>query len=183
MIVIMSDFAARLRSLSSNKLALASGEQLFRAGDRVERVYHVLEGEIVLERFSADGGRLILQRARANDVIAEAAIFARQYHCDATSVVPSVVTGMLLSQLELASRSDPGLMEALARHLARELQKTRFQVEILSRHKVSDRLDAWLLSHESELPEKGRWLILSHEIGVTPEALYRELARRRRSNG
>lgn len=178
MIRIMSDLAARLLDLSSTRRALASGEQLFRIGDRVERIYLVLSGEVALERISTDGNRLILHWARAGDIVAEASYFARHYHCDAISMTKSQVAGIALAHLEAASRSDPGLMELFARHLAKELQQTRIRAEILSLRRVSDKLDAWLLFHDA-LPDKGQWLILAHEIGVTPEALYRELGRRR----
>lgn len=181
MIGIMSELAAHLRGLSSGKRTLAVGEQLFRASEPIERLYLVLTGEIALERISNSGDRLILQRVRAGDIVAEASYFARHYHCDATSVTKSEVASVPRSHLEVASRSDPRLMEIFARHLAKELQQTRVRAEILSLHRVSDRLDAWLSLHDGVLPDKGRWLMLAHEIGITPEALYRELGRRRRS--
>jgi hypothetical protein len=43
---------------------------------------------------------------------------------------------------------------------------------------VAERLDAWL-GAEGGLPDRGRWQELAEELGVTREALYRELARRR----
>ena len=43
---------------------------------------------------------------------------------------------------------------------------------------VSARLDAWLAWH-GELPPRGDWKQLADQIGVSPEALYREMARRR----
>jgi hypothetical protein len=43
--------------------------------------------------------------------------------------------------------------------------------------RVSDRLDAWLELHGE--PEKGEWIRVADQIGVSPPALYRELARRR----
>lgn len=182
MIVIMSELAAYLRGLSSGKRTLSAGVQLFRAGEPVERIYLVLSGEVALERISTGGNRLILQRARAGDVVAEASYFANHYHCDAISMAKSEIASLSHSHLEAASHSDPGLMKIFARHVAKELQQTRVRAEILSLHKVSDKLDAWLLFHDGALPDKGRRLMLAHEIGVTPEALYRELGRRRRTD-
>ena len=43
--------------------------------------------------------------------------------------------------------------------------------------RVSARLDAWLSLRP--LPPKGEWAMLADDLGVTREALYRELARRR----
>ncbi|MCP4184697.1 MAG: hypothetical protein GY761_15500 [Hyphomicrobiales bacterium] len=45
--------------------------------------------------------------------------------------------------------------------------------------KVSERLDAWLDWYSGELPHKGEWKEVAAEIGVSPEALYRELASRK----
>ena len=39
--------------------------------------------------------------------------------------------------------------------------------------------DRWLFSYGKRMPAKGAWKSLAHQIGVSPEALYRELARRR----
>jgi hypothetical protein len=70
-------------------------------------------------------------------------------------------------------------MERLARSFAREVQIARFRAEILSIRRLSDRLDAWLDLNGGVLPEKGRWLSLAGDLAVAPEALYRELAKRR----
>jgi hypothetical protein len=43
---------------------------------------------------------------------------------------------------------------------------------------VAERLDAWL-GGERALQEKGTWQDLAAELGVSREALYRELAKRR----
>jgi len=181
MITIMSVLTSRLRDLSSDRHRLTAGEQLFRMGEKVERFYLVLQGEIALERISADGRRLVLQRVRTGDIVAEASIFAGFYHCDATSVTDSEVASLPIVRLTEMSRTDRAIMEHLARHLAAEVQRTRARAEILSFHKVRDRLDAWLLLHEGAMPAKGGWLALAEEIGVSPEALYRELGRRRSS--
>jgi len=44
---------------------------------------------------------------------------------------------------------------------------------------VAARLDAWLAFHDNQLPPRGKRVEFAREIGVSPEALYRELARRR----
>ena len=67
----------------------------------------------------------------------------------------------------------------MAHRLAQELQRARFQVEIVAMKKVAARLDAWIAS-SGPLPPKGEWVRLAAEIDVTPEALYREIAKRDR---
>jgi hypothetical protein len=52
--------------------------------------------------------------------------------------------------------------------------------ETVSLRTVAQRLDAWLAWNEDRLPGKGEWKAVAEEISVSPEALYRELAARRR---
>ena len=65
-------------------------------------------------------------------------------------------------------------------HLAGEVRDARLRAEILTLKTVAERLDAWL-ADSGRLPEKGGWKAIAREIGTSPEALYREIARRRQS--
>ena len=62
--------------------------------------------------------------------------------------------------------------------LARSVQAARVRAEIRSLPRVAERLDAWL-AEGNALPGKGQRQELAAELGVTREALYRELSRRR----
>lgn len=64
---------------------LEAGKRLFRFGEPVVWLFAVQDGEVALERLSANGQLLIVQRARAGDVLAEASFFAEAYHCDAVA--------------------------------------------------------------------------------------------------
>jgi CRP-like cAMP-binding protein len=75
--------------------------------------------------------------------------------------------------------ADPGLAAGFAASLAREVQAARLRAELLAMRTVAERLEGWLAWHDAALPAKGGWRDLATEIGVTPEALYREIARRR----
>ena len=48
----------------------------------------------------------------------------------------------------------------------------------LSLRTVAERLDAWIAA-SGRYPAKGEWKTVAAEIGNSPEALYRELAKRR----
>jgi hypothetical protein len=63
--------------------------------------------------------------------------------------------------------------------LALELQRARSHAEIVSLKTVSACVDAWTMLNDGAPRAKGRWRQVAAAIGVTPEALYRELARRR----
>ena len=87
-----------------------------------------------------------------------------------------------VAQKDLRRRLDanPELCRDWARHLAHEVQRARLHAEILSLKTVAARLSAWLFWNGA-LPEKGQRHRIADEIRVTPEAFYRELAKRKRT--
>ncbi len=52
---------------------------------------------------------------------------------------------------------------------------------MLAIRSLARRLDAWLELNDFSLPPKGNWQTLARELAVSPEALYRELARRKKT--
>lgn len=172
----------QLLALQEHEYRLEAGEHLFREADPVRRMFVVVEGGIKLARVNQGGGELVLQRAGAGALVAEASFFSERYHCSAQALLPSRLAAVSLQRLHALDESAT-LMQRFARHLAGELQRTRMLAEILTLGTVRQRLDAWLAAGDGKLPPKGMWLTLAAEIAVTPEALYRELARRRRGAG
>ena len=170
----------RLRGLNPIEREFASGALLFRRGDEVSVLHLVVAGEAHLVRHRADGGTLVLQRARLNTVLAEASVFSERYHCDCVAVTPTRTLAVARASVRTHLVQDSGFAEAFASHLAHELQATRLRAEILSLRTVRERLDAWIAwQHGDEFPPRGTWATIANEIGTSPEALYRELARRR----
>lgn len=167
-----------LESSGSGKRALGAGEYLFHLGEPVVALFVVLEGEVHLIRHQEQGGTIILQRAGPTDILAEASLFSDRYHCDAVARTRANVRSIPKRRLLGRLRHEPDFAEAWAAHLAREIQNTRFRSEVLSLRTVASRLDAWLAWHGA-LPPKGEWRQLAAQIGVSPEALYREMAARR----
>jgi len=169
------------QSLFSDTVAktLATGEALFRTGDRVSRVYLVRHGVIALRRTTLQGVELQLQAARPGDIPAEASIYSDQYHCDAVALSPSEVLEARREDFKRALATTPSLGEAWSARLAHAVQNARIRAELRTLRTVRERVDAWL-SSGGTLPRKGRWQELAAELGVSREALYREFAKRRR---
>lgn len=160
---------------------LNPGAFLFHQGDPVARLFLVVEGGVELVRHQQDGTTVILQRAGEGAITAEASVFSTAYHCDAVAIAPTRVLSAPMAEVrELFARS-PEFAEAWARHLTTEVQRARLRSEILTLRTVAERLDAWVAGQGQDLPAKGEWKSLARQIGVSPEALYRELARRRAS--
>jgi CRP-like cAMP-binding protein len=181
MIAIMSrHILDQLDALPCRHRFIAEGEYLFHRGDPVAALYIVRSGELRLLRDQPEGRSLVLQRAGAHQLLAEASMFASHYHCSAVAACDSTVAAIPVERVRTRLRDDPATAGAWAAYLAGEVQQARFRSEVLSLKGVAERLDAWLAWHETGLPPRGEWHVLAREIGVSPEALYRELARRRR---
>jgi CRP-like cAMP-binding protein len=177
MILIMSNaITALFRSGIVRRLDLDA--TLFRVGDRVEAVVLVQEGRVDLVRHCADGARMILQRAGPGAIVAEASVYASAYHCDAVTRRPARVAMTPVAAFRAALVGEPHIAEAWAAHLARSVQSARLAAEIRTLRTVAARLDAWLDAGGAP-PVKGAQQDLAAELGVSREALYRELARRR----
>jgi len=182
MIRIMSNqLIPALRALSSDIRHFDKGAVLFTQGDKVHSLHLIESGSVHLIRHQIGGFALTLHRASAGAILAEASLFSEHYHCDAIAQQPTrtICIPKALVQAEMAR--DQSLTRAWAVFLAREVQATRARAEILALRSVADRLDAWLGMQGGEMPDKGSWKNVAGEIGVSAEALYRELARRRKN--
>lgn len=158
---------------------LKKGDALFRTEDKVARMYLVETGKIDLVRHSNAGIRMILHSAKKGDVLAEASAYSDIYHCDGMASLDTkllhVSAHTFLKQLKL----NDTLSSAWAAKLAHALQQSRMNAEIRTLRTVKARVDAWLENNHT-LPAKGAWQDLAETLGVTREALYRELAKRRK---
>jgi len=174
---IMSDLFEPLFA-DAIRREFASGEHLFRGGDPVVSMMLLRAGRAELVRHTDQGLKMILHRAGPGQILAEASAWSNAYHCDAVAAAPCVAALVPRQVFRARLKSDPGLAALWARSLARAVQAARLSAEIRSLPRVADRLDAWLAEGQS-LPERGRWQEVAAELGITREALYRELARRR----
>lgn len=155
----------------------AKGDVLFRRDDPVRSMYLVRTGAVALERPLTDGGLLTLHIARPETALAEASLFAETYHCDAVARSDASVAVLPQTKFATALRQDPDAAMSMIETHAKTVQAQRARIEILRLRRVADRLNAWLDLHGE--PPKGEWITVADQIGVSPPALYRELATRR----
>lgn len=181
MIAIMSSLIACLAELPSESIDLEAGAILFRRDAEIRALFVVENGLVHLMRYRVDGAPSVMQRAQGGAVVAEASLFSIRYHCDAVAIRPTLARRFPIADVRGALAADAGFARAYAEHLAHEVHRMRLRSEILGMRRLSARLDAWLLLNP--LPPRGEWSALADEIGVTREALYRELGRRRAGRG
>ena len=180
MIDIMSTRLTKLLTkFRSTERAFDAGAFVFHQDDPVRKIFCVAIGSIHLVRHQIDGSSIVLQRAAPGAIVAEASVFAKRYHCDAVAQAPTRALAFDRKSLLQRLATDSTLAEAWAAHLAEEVQSVRARAEILSLKTVAARLDAWIVANRRGLPIKGEWKTVAEEIGVSPEALYREMAKRR----
>jgi len=179
MIAVMSkELIPILLGMSGTGREHSALSRLFSHGDKVRSLFLVREGAVDLERASVSGTILTLQRARPVSVISEASLYAENYHCSAICKERTLTWAIAKTTIRKRLEQDSLFAEVWVRHLAREIQRTRFQAEAMALKTVAGRLDAWLDWYDGALPAKGEWKGLASQIGVSPEALYRELAKR-----
>ena len=167
-----------LAKLADGSRTVPAADTLFRTGDPVKCLYLVMEGAVRLTRMLPHGAELVLQRAEPGAILAETSLFADRYCCNAIATETSLIRGVRIQAVQAALRDDNRLLWEWVHHMAREVQQARARAEILSLKKVAHRVEGWRTLNNGILPPKGRWRHLADEIGVSPEALYREFARR-----
>ena len=180
MITIMFEtLASHIPDTELRRRKLAQGAWLFHQGDHVRSIFFILAGSVELVRHSPEGKPIILQRAGRGATLAEASVFSDSYHCDAIATEMSEMAEVPRSSFLKLINSDPVFASAWMEHLAHQVQSARLRAEILTLKTVAQRLDAWLTFNGGALPSRGGRSRLAHQIGVSPEALYREIARRK----
>ena len=180
--MIMSELISIfIKRLNGTYVLIDPGEMIFEAGEEVEHIYLMLAGQVCLVRYLQDGAELTLNRVSGKAVLAEASVFSPFYHCSAKVIEAAELYRVTSANFRDLLLSDASLALEWSWSLAASLQNARMRSEILTMKRVSTRLTAWMDWNGGELPEKGRWKQLASEIGVTPEALYREIARRKQA--
>ncbi|MCU0790228.1 MAG: Crp/Fnr family transcriptional regulator, partial [Nitratireductor sp.] len=119
------------------------------------------------------------QRAGSNSIVSEASVHSRRYHCDAVAVEETTVLSIRRADFLSNISTSPDFGMLWLEHLSGEVQRSRARAEMLAIRSLPGRLDAWMELNGRALPPKGSWHTLARELAVSPEALYRELARRK----
>ncbi len=165
--------------IPSRRRSLASGDLLFRQGDPTAGAFRVVSGAVRLERKTLDGRLVVVHRAQAGDVLAEASLFAPAYHCDAVAIRATVVEVLDRAAVMAALRTDPDAAAAMLARMARQLQAARLRLELrdvrparerVRRHLAVEADPAGAVRIDGPLQDRAA------EIGLSREAYYRALA-------
>ena len=164
--------------------SLAAGAYLFHQGDPTNAVYAVSFGTVRLERHTTDGRTIIIHRARAGESLAETALFADAYHCDAIAQAPARVIVYPKGAMLALLKADAAIAQSLTAALAHHVQGLRTRLELRNLRPAQARVFAYL---ELLADDDGHILLdrplkeLASGIGLTHEVLYRSMAALARS--
>jgi CRP-like cAMP-binding protein len=173
-----ADAPAALRKILSEQ-SLAADAYLFHQGDPANAVFAIASGSVRLERHTADGHLIVIHRARAGESLAEAALYANTYHCDAIAEAPARVIVYPKDAMLALLQTDTAIAESVTAALARHVQGLRTRLELRNVRPAQARVFSYL---ELLADDDGNITLdrplkeLAGEIGLTHEALYRALA-------
>ncbi len=160
--------------------SLQAGEALFHRSDKVARLFEVLDGQVRLSRLDQSGHEILLYVAGPGETIAEASLFSPVYHCDAVASSAATVRGYAKSAVLAAFDRNPKAAQAFTATLARQVMKLRTRIEQRNIRSARERLRHWLRVNAGA---DGRTIVIAGtlkdvaaELGLTHEALYRNLA-------
>ena len=158
---------------------LRRGEVVFNQADPAEVVFWISRGRLRLERHLASGRVVTLSVARAPAILAEASLFSHRYHCRAVAEVSSSVAAVPKATVLDLLESDAAFARSLVHALASEVRSLRRLLELRNVRPAAQRLVDYLaLKQDQREPCDDRPVAaLATELGLSPEALYRLLAR------
>ncbi len=126
----IEQFPDQLR-LAARPMDISKGQRIFRFGDEVNAVYHIIKGEVCLTRFSPAGGEVVLYRARESDFLAEASLFGTHYHCDAICTRSGRCLLLPITVLRDCLSNNPNFAMEWIAMLSRSLRRQRAAQERL----------------------------------------------------
>ncbi len=169
---------ALARLAAARRRTVRRGQILFHPGDAVESIYVLRRGRIKLVRNTEDGNTAVLQVACAGDLLAEASMFSRTYHCMAavdtrTAELACFDRGALLAALSESPAAALEVMELFALRIRR----LRALLEIRNIRSAKGRILAFLQQESSggEVPLESSLKDMARQLGLAHETFYREL--------
>lgn len=157
-------------------------QTLYRLNDPVTLIYFVRRGELEAARYSPDGDALVMMRASSGEFFAEQALAVDCYACAAHAKTDSDVYGLPKPAVLSALHDDTAFAMAFLQAQMKNARRQCSRYERVRLRRAEDRVIHFLVCESGpeggvRLPGSGAdW---AAELGLTPESLYRALARLR----
>ncbi|MFN3565810.1 MAG: Crp/Fnr family transcriptional regulator [Burkholderiaceae bacterium] len=184
-----SQFAAQLPAYVPQRLrqqgqsiALRRNQQLFRIGDPVKALFYVCSGRFEAERFTPDGAPVVMLSATAGEYFAEASLEVERYTCSGRASADGCVLALPKKAVIDALRTDAEFAMAFLHAQLRNARRQCSRCERLRLRRAEDRVIHYLACEggpDAAVRLHAPLAELAEVLGLTPEALYRALARLR----
>ncbi len=163
-------------------LSLRRKQILYRQGETATAIYFVRSGELEAARFSPKGDALVMLRASAGEFFAELALNVECYGCSAYAKVDSELFVLPKPKVLESLRGDMAFAMAFLQAQMRNARRQCSRYERVRLRRAEDRVMHFLVTEAGpdgwiRLP--GPLADWAAELGLTPESLYRALARLR----
>ncbi|MBV6624593.1 MAG: Crp/Fnr family transcriptional regulator [Rivularia sp. (in: Bacteria)] len=161
---------------------LAFGETLFAQEDEALNLYVVTSGRIKLVRYINGGQVSTFEIVRAQESLAEVALFAQIYPCTAVAEIDSQVIAYPKSEFLNVLRAYPEMAQDFMSMLVRKIQSLKFRLELRDIRIAHERVLHYL-RHLVNFPLETTIILdrpfkdIASELGFTPETLSRALIR------
>lgn len=171
-------FPSTLREATQVRV-LDAGQGLFWAGDRIQSLHFLMDGELRLVHHLDDGGEVVLQTIIAGQMMAECSLCLSEYSCSAVATRASRVAILPVALFNRLLREDNDFAVSWGLDLAARLRDMYLHEERLKLKNSRDRVIHYLGAHQNgsdgvqlDISVKS-WAL---ELGVSQENLYRTLA-------
>ncbi|MCB2198764.1 Crp/Fnr family transcriptional regulator [bacterium] len=128
----------------------SKGELIFQEDDEVPGLWLVVDGQVKLSRFTADGREVILHMASPFMIIAEAAIFLGKYPASATATSDCAMVLLRTPMVFELMESHPKFMRRIFGSMSVWLKRMVDKVDQLTMNDATARLVRYLLDLKGE---------------------------------
>lgn len=167
---------------ATRAVVLRRHQQLFRVGDPVRAIFFVRSGRVDAERVAPDGTPLVMLSAAAGEFFAESALAIDCYTCSARARTDSELIALPKAAVLDALRADAAFAMAFLQSQLRNARRQCSRYERLRLRRAEDRVIHYLACEggpDGTVRLGGPLADWAEELGLTPEGLYRALARLR----
>lgn len=164
--------------LKPELLALRKGSYLFHQGDQVTSFFYVKTGKIKLTRNTIEGGQALIYVALPDETVAEASLFASEYHCSAIADAKSEIVRYKKTDFLHYLEQNPAAMKDVLKMFARQVRDLRAINEMKNIHSAKERILAFInhvMNEHREVHLKMTLKDVAYKIGLAHETFYREL--------
>lgn len=136
----------RIENLICNKRIYATGEYLFRTGDRFSALHAIRSGSFKTRVLHEDGREQLTSFMLAGEFIGLDAISTELHTCEAVAMERSEVCELPFASLEHLSREIPSLQRHLHKIMSRKILRDQGILLLLGSMRAEERLAAFLLN-------------------------------------